>query len=203
MAQVTTGIRLEAGIEQVKGISNFPASQRIGPHMLGLRSNTRQHKGREYKMNRTTGRIAVTTSAAALFSTVLLGSPAQAASLSSEAASICGSGYYVQRSHVLSDKETQGATAFQLYNASSKKNCAVTLKHPTSSSFYGGKTTLGAGLRAEGGSWVKDEGAYGYYAGPVYISAAGKCVQFWGKTYQSGASSVWYETHTSALGNCG
>ncbi|MFF4245353.1 serine/threonine protein kinase [Streptomyces sp. NPDC001822] len=154
-------------------------------------------------MKKTTRRIAVTASATAVFSSALLGSPAQAASLSSEAAAICGSGYYVQRSSVLSDRETQGVTAFQLYNSSSKKNCAVTLKHPTSSSFYGDKTTLGAGIRAEDGSWVKDEGAYAYYAGPVYISAASKCVQFWGKTYQSGASSVWYETYTSPLGNCG
>ncbi|KAB2590857.1 MULTISPECIES: serine/threonine protein kinase [Streptomyces] len=154
-------------------------------------------------MRSATRRIAVIGSATALFSSALLGGTAQAESLASKAASICGSGYYVQRSHVLSDRETQGATAFQLYNASSKKNCAVTLKHPTTSSFYGGKTTLGAGIRAEGGSWVRDEGQYAYYAGPVYVSASGKCVQFWGKTYQSGASSVWYETHTSSFANCG
>ncbi|MGW8987978.1 serine/threonine protein kinase [Streptomyces parvus] len=154
-------------------------------------------------MRAATRRITVIGSATALFSSILLGGTAHAETLAEKATSICGSGYYVQRSHVLSDRATQGVTAFQLYNASSRKNCAVTLKHPTTSSFYGTKTTLGAGIRAEGGSWVREEGAFAYYAGPVYVNASGRCVQFWGKTYQSGASSVWYETHTSSFANCG
>ncbi|WP_432063145.1 serine/threonine protein kinase [Streptomyces sp. S1] len=148
-------------------------------------------------------KYALTITAATALVGAINVSPASAASLADKAASICGSGYYVQRSHVLSDRETQGVTSFQLYNASTKKNCAVTLKHPNSSSFYGGKTVLGAGIRAANGSWIKDEDLYAYYAGPVYLSAPGQCVQFWGKTFQSGASGGWYETHTSALGNCG
>lgn len=141
--------------------------------------------------------------ATALFSPLFLGTPAYAETLADKAASICGAGYYVQRSHAMSTLPNMSVTSFQLYNASSGKNCAVTLKHPSSAAFYGAKTTLGAGIRAEGGSWVKDEGAYSYYAGPVYVNASTKCVQFWGKTYQGGASSVWYETYTSPLGNCG
>ncbi|MGA5066920.1 serine/threonine protein kinase [Streptomyces exfoliatus] len=152
---------------------------------------------------RTAAKYTLTITAATALMSAVSATPAFAATLADKAVSICGSGYYVQRSHVLSSSETQGVTSFQLYNASTKKNCAVTLKHPTSSSFYGGETTLGAGIRAANGSWIKDEDLYAYYAGPVYLYAPGQCVQFWGKTFQGGASSGWFETYTSPLGNCG
>lgn len=98
--------------------------------------------------------------------------------------SICGSGYYVQRSHTL-----PGAVAYQLYNGSS--NCAVTIK----TSSVGTPTKTTAGLQVQGKDWAYDTGNYAYYAGPVKQAASGQCVRYFG--YHGGTS------YTSPFGNCG
>ncbi|MEV7888263.1 hypothetical protein ACWD3I_30980 [Streptomyces sp. NPDC002817] len=41
---------------------------------------------------------------------------------------------------------------------------------------------VNVGIRAEGGTWIKDPGNYDSYAGPVHLKAAGKCVQYMGST---------------------
>ncbi|HWU10620.1 MAG TPA: hypothetical protein VN520_30385 [Streptomyces sp.] len=53
-----------------------------------------------------------------------------------------------------------------------------------------------ASLSVSGGPTVTDEGYYTTYAGPVYASAAGKCVKFSGGI--SGAGS-----YASGWGHCG
>lgn len=98
--------------------------------------------------------------------------------------SICGAGYYVQRSHRL-----PGAVAYQLYNGTS--NCAVTVK----TSSVGTPTRTTAGLQVQGRAWSYDVGNYRYYAGPVREPARGKCVRYFG--YHGGVS------YTSPFGNCG
>jgi hypothetical protein len=125
---------------------------------------------------------------------LLLGSAgaAQAAQIDTQARAaqaytpqgICGSGYYVQRSHKL-----PGARAYQLYNGTT--NCAVTIK----TSSIGKATRTTAGLQVSGSSWSYDVGNYRYYAGPVKQRGRGKCVRYFG--YHGGSN------YTSPWGNCG
>ncbi|MEV4752560.1 serine/threonine protein kinase, partial [Streptosporangium sp. NPDC049248] len=84
---------------------------------------------------------------------------------------VCGSGYYVQRSDSFS-----GGTTYQLYNASAGSNCVVTMK----SANVGTATSIWATLEVQGGGSRTDRGNYEYYAGPVILSAKGKCVRFSG-----------------------
>jgi hypothetical protein len=121
---------------------------------------------------------AVAATVAAL---TLAPTPAQAAYTPE---GLCGGGYYVQRSHSL-----PGARVYQLYNGSS--NCVVTIK----TSSVGTPTRTTAGLQAEGRDWAYDIGDYRYYAGPVRLYAAGRCVRYFG--YHGGGN------HTSPWGNCG
>ncbi|MFY1650714.1 hypothetical protein ACN27J_07440 [Solwaraspora sp. WMMB762] len=97
---------------------------------------------------------------------------------------VCGSGYYVQRSYPL-----PGARVYQLYNGSS--NCVVTIKTAS----VGTPTRTTAALQVSGSDWSTDTGDYRYYAGPVRVPAAGKCVRYFG--YHGGTS------YTSPWGNCG
>ena len=128
-----------------------------------------------------------------LITALLLGSAgaAQAAQIDAQARaaaytpqSVCGSGYYVQRSHAL-----PGARAYQLYNGTT--NCAVTIK----TSSIGKATRTTAGLQVSGSSWSYDVGNHRYYAGPVKQRGRGKCVRYFG--YHGGSN------YTSPWGNCG
>jgi len=98
----------------------------------------------------------------------------------------CGSGYAVDTSHSIS-----GATIYLLYNSSTGYNCVVTL-----ATYTGGSVPMSATLKVEGGSSKTDSGSYTYYAGPVALSAPGKCV-IYGGSYNG---SSWIE---SSWGNCG
>lgn len=118
---------------------------------------------------------------AAMLGTVVNIAPASAAA---SPASVCGSGYYVQRSHNLPN-----ATVYLMYNGS--HNCVVTVK--TGQLNQATRTT--AGLQVEGRSWSYDVGNYQSYAGPVIEQASGKCVRFFG--FHGG------QDFTSAWGNCG
>ncbi len=125
---------------------------------------------------------------------LLLGSAgaAQAAQIDTQARAaraytpqgICGSGYYVQRSHKL-----PGARAYQLYNGTT--NCAVTIKTAS----IGKATRTTAGLQVSGSRWSYDVGNYRYYAGPVKQRGKGKCVRYFG--FHGG------QNYTSPWGNCG
>ncbi|MCP3769832.1 MULTISPECIES: hypothetical protein [unclassified Streptomyces] len=126
-------------------------------------------------------------------------SSAQAAS---NPVSVCGSGYYIQSSKemgwVINTGDPQ-AIVYLLYNASTGYNCVVTVVTGEQVS-----NPVGAGLRAEGGSWVKDTGKYNSYAGPVRLRAAGKCVQYWGTTrWWTGSGVPQTSEYTSSLGWCG
>lgn len=166
----------------------------IGQHKLNISDN----HPKDTHMTRYLTRFA--TLAALVLPSLALAAPAHAASTADQAVAACGSGYYIQ------DSETMGygqnVVAYLLYNSSSGNNCAVTVKS-TANPMYGQATGLGAGIIKTGGIWHKDDANYKYYAGPVYVSAAGSCVKFWGHDQEFGASTIheWY--YTSPWEHCG
>ncbi|MFI6484624.1 M23 family metallopeptidase [Nonomuraea sp. NPDC050663] len=99
---------------------------------------------------------------------------------------VCGSGYSVVDSAGLS-----GGTTYLLYNSGNGYNCVVTLKSVS----LGTPSPVSAFLEPQGESRVTDSGSFGYYAGPVRLSAPGQCVR-WG-------GSVGSSSYTSPFEHCG
>ncbi|GAA3114994.1 protein kinase domain-containing protein [Streptosporangium carneum] len=99
---------------------------------------------------------------------------------------VCGAGFYVQRS-----ASFNGGTTYQLYNSSSGTNCVVTMKTVD----VGTATSVWATLEVQNGESKTDRGNYEYYAGPVFLSAKGKCVRFTGGGPSGNTGAAW--------GNCG
>ncbi|MFD6096666.1 spore-associated protein A [Nocardiopsis flavescens] len=86
----------------------------------------------------------------------------------------CGSGYGVVNS--IGFPNDRGTT-FLTYNNSNGNNCVVTIR-----TVPGAAAPMDAFIRITGTSgWEDDPGNYTTYAGPVYLSAAGRCVD-WGGT---------------------
>lgn len=85
---------------------------------------------------------------------------------------VCGAGYkQVDRTSL-----GKTGTTYLLYNAGNGHNCVVTIK----ASSIGTKTSTGAYLQVAGQARATvDSGKFKYYAGPVRLPAAGKCVK-WG-----------------------
>ncbi|MEU4326329.1 serine/threonine protein kinase [Nonomuraea dietziae] len=98
------------------------------------------------------------------------------------ATGVCGSGYYVQRQSSFS-----GGTTYQLYNSGSGQNCVVTMKTTN----VGKETPVSATLEVQGGGSKTDSGNFKYYAGPVYLPAAGKCVKYSGSAGSGSTSAGW------------
>ncbi|MEU5722715.1 MULTISPECIES: spore-associated protein A [unclassified Micromonospora] len=110
------------------------------------------------------------TAAAATAGALVNASPAYAALYGGQ----CGSGYGVVN---LIDLPDLRGTVYLTYSSSTGKNCVVTIREKP-----GTATLMEAYLRRSGTStWQKDSGNYTTYAGPVYVSAAGSCVD-WGGT---------------------
>jgi hypothetical protein len=112
---------------------------------------------------------------------------------------VCGAGFSKIDKHKLysgSSHTTLLATTFLLYNGSSGRNCAVTMKRR----FIGKPTTTGVSLKVKGKRrpWVVDQDAYKYYAGPVYKKAPGRCVR-WGATVSTPFGA---DTYISPFGHC-
>ena len=115
------------------------------------------------------------------------------------AVQVCGAGFYKIDKHKLysgSRYTTLLATTFLLYNGSTGKNCAVTMKRQ----FIGKPTSTGVSLKIKGKKrpWVVDQDMYKYYAGPVYRSAAGRCVR-WGATVSTPFGD---DSYISPFGHC-
>ncbi|WP_307848595.1 protein kinase domain-containing protein [Microbispora oryzae] len=102
------------------------------------------------------------------------------------AAGVCGSGFKVIDSHSYG-----AATTYLLYNASSGKNCVVTL----SKYVIPAKIKMSAVLKVKGGASTADSGQYTAYAGPLRLAATRTCV-IWGGGY---GSATW----TSGWSHCG
>jgi hypothetical protein len=91
---------------------------------------------------------------------------------------VCGAGYnQVDRADLRSGTAAVG-TVYLLYNAGSGSNCVVTLKRGS----VGEKTPVGAYLEVQGAKRATDAGRFAFYAGPVRLPAAGRCVR-WGGSY--------------------
>ncbi|WP_033293371.1 M23 family metallopeptidase [Amycolatopsis jejuensis] len=103
------------------------------------------------------------------------------------ATEICGAGFSVI------DQQSLGTagTAYLLYNASSKANCAATLKATS----LGTASATSAFLEVQGASRTTDQGNYTYYAGPVTKTAGSTCVK-WG-------GSVGSASYESPFEHCG
>ncbi|WP_433462074.1 hypothetical protein [Spirillospora sp. CA-128828] len=94
-----------------------------------------------------------------------------------------GSGYKVQRSSSFS-----GGRIYQLYSATTKNNCAVTMK----TADIGKGTNVWVRLQSQkGGKVASDNGTFKYYAGPVYVHAPGDCVRYSGGASGASASAGW------------
>ncbi|MEW9529777.1 protein kinase [Microbispora sp. NPDC049125] len=103
------------------------------------------------------------------------------------AAGVCGPGFAVVGSHSFGGR----ATTYLLYQASTGKNCVVTLSRYK----VPGKVRMGAVLKVKGGASGADWGRYTAYAGPLRLTAKGTCVM-WGGGY---GTATW----SSAWSHCG
>ncbi|GGX58621.1 spore-associated protein A [Streptomyces minutiscleroticus] len=83
----------------------------------------------------------------------------------------CGSGY----SKVNSMPVGNVGTVYLTYNSSNGRNCVVTIRNTSGSPTY----MVSYLSNIETGDTSYDEGEYRSYAGPVYVSARGECVE-WG-----------------------
>jgi hypothetical protein len=98
-------------------------------------------------------------------------SPASAATYGGE----CGSGYGVVNSDAIGSK----GTVFLTYNRSTGRNCVVAKRNSVGSAVL---IEAGLSISPAGSHWdVFDGGFYTSYAGPIYLSAAGKCVDWMGR----------------------
>ncbi len=101
----------------------------------------------------------------------------------------CGSGY-----SVIDTMDVGDGTAYLTYSGASGKNCVVTVTDT-----QGTPTVLDARLRLHRTDTVwksteADFGTYKYYAGPLYVSAANKCID-WGGAAASNYTRVDYGVH--------
>lgn len=120
------------------------------------------------------------TSATALVSVVGLSGNAVAADTNVAYNGACGSGYSVVN---WGNMQYGLGTVYLTYSRSTGKNCVVAIQTEQK---YESKMT--AKVRRTGSStWVTDTGYYRYYAGPVYVSAAGSCVDWYGSYLDGGA----------------
>ncbi|ROO90399.1 hypothetical protein EDD29_8124 [Actinocorallia herbida] len=120
-----------------------------------------------FKRTATTAALSVT----ALAVTFAVAGPAAAATYGGE----CGSGYSVVNSAAIGSK----GTVFLTYSFATGKNCVVAKRNSA-----GSAVLLEAGLSVSpvGTHWpAYDGGYYTSYAGPIYVSAAGKCVDWMGR----------------------
>ncbi|RCV49808.1 spore-associated protein [Marinitenerispora sediminis] len=108
----------------------------------------------------------------ALISATVLSSASAAQGATPEG--LCGTGFGVVNSQALPNG---AGTVYLLYNNGSGENCAVTLR-----SGSGGAVYMDVGLRHAGDSSTAtwDHGSFAQYAGPVYLQAAGICVDWSG-----------------------
>ncbi|WP_208868721.1 protein kinase domain-containing protein [Microbispora triticiradicis] len=96
---------------------------------------------------------------------------------------VCGTGFAVVDSHSYGGQ----ATTYLLYNASTGRNCVITLSRYTMPA----KIRMSVVLKVKGGASAADAGAYTVYAGPLRLPAKGRCV-IWGGGYGGASwSSAW------------
>lgn len=83
---------------------------------------------------------------------------------------VCGDGYGVVNSAAI-----PGGTVYLTYNNDNGENCVVVIREDV-----GAEMTMDAVLKVGSQTgWERDPGEWTTYAGPVYLEAAGECVD-WG-----------------------
>jgi hypothetical protein len=101
----------------------------------------------------------------------------------------CGSGYSVVNSAAIGDT----GNVYLTYNASTGKNCVVTVRKSTGDPIH-----MSASIRAltdQDTKPVVEEGDFTSYAGPVYVEGKGHCIE-WGGAIQD-------QTYSNDGSNCG
>ena len=106
------------------------------------------------------------------------------------AAGVCGAGYHVVDRHRMyatdpsNGRQILLATVVLTYNSATGKNCAVTMKRwrvGQAAPVYGDFLSVALAARPLGPTTVDgDSGEFKYFAGPVYVPARHRCVQFSG-----------------------
>ncbi|WP_046471550.1 hypothetical protein [Allosalinactinospora lopnorensis] len=115
--------------------------------------------------------VAVGVAATALAGTVATASPAVAATYAGE----CGGGYGVVNSAPIGSV----GTVFLTYNSSNGYNCVVAKRNAAGSPVI---IEAGLSIHPAGNHWDVYEGDYfTSYAGPIYLHAAGQCVDWMGR----------------------
>lgn len=134
------------------------------------------------------------TAAATLVGSVALSGPAAADEAASSPISACGGGSY----HVI-DQHALGsvATIYLLYNGST--NCVVTWRTNPGSAIH--MLASIAKQNSSGGfdDYQNNDGNFTTYAGPVKVSAAGRCIDWGGGAPIGGVYNVWL----SGASHCG
>lgn len=104
----------------------------------------------------------------------------------------CGSGYTVIDHMTVGGTQTEGTT-YLTYNGG--WNCVVTITNTPGA----GHQWIDAELEVSGGSWNSDAGYYSQYAGPVYVYAPGKCIDWGGWVgYDGGVVDIVWKDHCKA-----
>ncbi|NUW37433.1 spore-associated protein A [Nonomuraea sp. SMC257] len=129
-----------------------------------------------------------TLAGVALASTCFLASPTPAS-----AAGPCGSGYNRIGVYAIPQSGPKVGSLEVYYNAGNGKNCA--LAYGIGPDYYGKSTYKDVAIRRAGGSggWVSNQGYFTYYAGPVYLSAQGTCIDLAG--YMGGTERYVWNVH--------
>jgi hypothetical protein len=146
--------------------------------------------------------IKATAVLAAVASTAVLAPQAQAASNPYTPVGVCGSGYHVIDSRTLTHLNgSAGGKVYLLYNNSNGYNCAVVIKGVAIGTAT--KTGVDLLLFSSGDNFTHHEnnGTFKYYAGPVRLKAAGKCVEVIGYTFSTTSNTSYAATIPE--GHCG
>ena len=118
------------------------------------------------------------TALAAVATTCAVAAPAASAATNPYTpGGVCGSAFHVIDHHdLLGPKGGLLGTTYLMWDGGSKRNCAVTIKRRA----VGSPSFVEASIAKTGGKYIADNSLeYKYYAGPVYVKAAGTCV-IWG-----------------------
>lgn len=122
-----------------------------------------------------TGLIATAGTASAAPTTTAATTAASAAAAPAAAYNgACGSGYGVVNSAAIGDL----GTVYLTYSAKTGKNCVVTVRNTKGTAVY-----MRASVRVlitKDTQPVVDEGQYTKYAGPVYVTGKGHCIEWSG-----------------------
>ncbi|TDD21585.1 hypothetical protein [Nonomuraea diastatica] len=120
--------------------------------------------------------------------------PTPAGAASRSAAGPCGSGYSRVGVYAIPSYDKRTGTLEVHYSSSTGKNCALAYGYGP---YYGTKSWKRVTIsKADGSGEHTDANEYEYYAGPVYVSAPGQCIDV------AGTVPAWTTTELNNV-HCG